>query len=141
KDTVRSYLMGGFVPVTSTAGLIDSWTYTPPDPTTNIPQQALPLGMNLWCFETPPSNGQEVEIDVRDFQSVPEGAMLDAGVDSGGAGGAGGAAGSGGAGGQTMSTTSISTSISTSTSTSTTGTTSAGGASTGNSSGGGSPMG
>src|SRR3954469_23823119 len=38
---VDSFLMGGLAPVGSTAGLIDSWTYTPPNPTVNIPQQAL----------------------------------------------------------------------------------------------------
>ena len=45
----------------------------PPNPTVNIPQQALPLGMNLWCFDAPPSDGKPVEIVIRDFAFVPEG--------------------------------------------------------------------
>jgi hypothetical protein len=96
-DRVDSFLMGGLVGVGSTAGLIDSWTYTPSDPTVNIPQQTLPLGMNLWCFDAPPSNGQNVEIVVRDFQFVPEGTTVDAGSPgTGGTAGSGGTAGGGG---------------------------------------------
>ena len=82
-------------PVDATTGLIKSWTYAPPNPTTNIPQQALPLGMNLWCFDSPPSDGKPVEIVIRDFQFVPEGA----GGGGGSAGGGGGGRGGGGGGG------------------------------------------
>ena len=90
--------LSGFEPLGSTAGLIKAWTFSPATPTTKIPQQALPLGMNLWCFQAPPSNGQNVEIIVRDFTFVPLGGAIDAGVADGGA--AGGAGGSGGAGGK-----------------------------------------
>jgi hypothetical protein len=102
---VDSFLMNGLVPVGSTAGLVDSWVYTPANPTVNIPQQTLPLGMNLWCFESPPSNGQNVEVVIRDFQFVPLGASVDAGtpgtggMGGGGGNGGGGAAGKGGTGG------------------------------------------
>ena len=92
--SIASSLLGGLQPVDGTTGLIKSWTYAPQNPTTNIPQQALPLGMNLWCFNGPPTDGQPVEIVIRDFQFVPEGA-------GGGAGG-GGAAGGGGRGGGTV---------------------------------------
>jgi hypothetical protein len=93
--------ISGFEPLGSTAGLIKAWTFAPASPATQVPQQALPLGMNLWCFQGPPSNGQNVEIIVRDFAFVPLGAAIDAGVlDSGAAGGAGGTGGSGGAGGK-----------------------------------------
>ena len=86
---IASLLLQGLQPADSTAGLLKNWTYAPANPTTNIPQQPLPLGMNLWCFDAPPSNGQPVEIVVRDFTYVPLG---------GSAGGAGGAAaGAGGA--------------------------------------------
>lgn len=54
-----------------TSGLIKSWTYAPSNASTNIPQQAFPLGMNLWCFGAPPSNGQNVEIVIRNFQFIP----------------------------------------------------------------------
>jgi hypothetical protein len=92
--------LSGFEPPESTAGLIKAWTFSPATPTTKVPQQALPLGMNLWCFESPPSNGQNVEIIVRDFAFVPQGTAIDAGAgDSGAAGGAGGTSGIGGSGG------------------------------------------
>ncbi len=92
--------MSGFEPLGSNAGLIKAWTFAPTTPATKVPQQALPLGMNLWCFQGTPSNGQNVEIIVRDFTFVPLGAVIDAGVgDSGSAGGAGGTGGTGGSGG------------------------------------------
>ena len=95
--SIANSLLGGLQPVDSTAGLIKSWTYAPQNPTTNIPQQALPLGMNLWCFSGPPTDGKDVEIVIRDFQFVPEGAGGAAG--RGGAGGGGGGGGGGGSGG------------------------------------------
>ncbi|HVT08477.1 MAG TPA: hypothetical protein VHO67_13540 [Polyangia bacterium] len=89
---IANLLLAGLQPPDSTAGLLKNWTYAPANPTTNVPQQPLPLGMNLWCFDAPPSNGQPVEIVVRDFTYVPLGSS------AGGAGGArGGAAGGGGA--------------------------------------------
>ena len=99
KSSIQDFLMSGIEPVGSTTNLIKSWTYAPPNPTINIPQQALPLGMNLWCFNAPPSNGQNVEVVIRDFQFVPEGVVIDAGAGTG-AGGNGGAGGGGGAGGR-----------------------------------------
>jgi MYXO-CTERM domain-containing protein len=102
KASITSSLLGGLQPVDGTANLIKTWTYMPASPSTNIPQQALPLGMNLWCFDTPPSDGQPVEIVIRDFQFIPEGATAGAGGSGGagpGAGGGGGSAGANGAAG------------------------------------------
>jgi hypothetical protein len=104
--SIANALLGGLQPLGSTTGLIDSWTYAPSNPTTNIPQQSLPLGMNLWCFDAPPSNGQPVEIVIRDFVYVSPDSAGGGGAGgtptgSGGqaAGGAGGRAEAGGAGG------------------------------------------
>ncbi|MDB4983113.1 MAG: hypothetical protein JWM82_3865, partial [Myxococcales bacterium] len=72
--SIESFLLSGFAAVGSTTGLIKSWKYAPTNPTTNIPQQALPLGMNLWCFDHTPSDGKNVEIVIRDFQMVAPGA-------------------------------------------------------------------
>jgi endoglucanase len=88
--SIANFLLGGLQPIDETTGLIKSWTYAPSNPTTNIPQQALPLGMNLWCFESPPTDGKPVEIVIRDFQFVPEGAGGGAGAGGAGGGGAGG---------------------------------------------------
>jgi MYXO-CTERM domain-containing protein len=99
--SITSSLLGGLQPVGGNEGLIKTWTYAPSNPTVNIPQQALPLGMNLWCFEAPPSDGQPVEIVIRDFTFVPAGS--EPGVGGGGSGGSGavgGGAGAAGAGGR-----------------------------------------
>lgn len=76
KSSITSSLMSGYQAPSSNAGLIKNWTYAPNNPTVNIPQQALPLGMNLWCFGAPPSNGQNVEVIIRDFQFIPEGSVV-----------------------------------------------------------------
>jgi hypothetical protein len=95
-SSITDFLFSGLAPVDLTKGAINMWTYAPSNPTVNIPQQALPLGMNLWCFDAPPSDGNPVEIVIRDFTFVPEGSSM--GAAGGGAGNAGTAGG--GAGGR-----------------------------------------
>ena len=85
--SIEDFLLGGLEPPSSTKSLLETWKYSPNNPKTNIPQQALPLGMNLWCYAIP-SDGKNVEIVVRDFQFLPEG------TSSGGTGGNGGTGGS-----------------------------------------------
>jgi len=61
-----------------TAGTIKRWTYAPATPSVNIPQRAMPLGMNLWLCSGcggSPSNGQPVEIIVRSFEFIPAGTL------------------------------------------------------------------
>ena len=96
-SSIADTLLSGLQPVDGTTGLIKSWTYAPANPTVNVPQQALPLGMNLWCFDSPPSDGNPVEIVIRDFVFVPASGAGGAGAGGAGAGGAGGQAGAGGA--------------------------------------------
>ncbi len=43
---IESSLLNGIQPVGSVTDLIKSWTYAPANSKTNIPQQAMPLGMN-----------------------------------------------------------------------------------------------
>jgi len=93
---IENSLLKGAQPVGSTLSLIESWTYAPNNSMLNIPQQALPLGMNLWCFDNPPSDGKEVEVVVRDFQFVPEGTNPNGSAGTGGASGSAGAAPGGG---------------------------------------------
>jgi len=95
--SITDFLFAGLQPIDGTAGLIKTWTYAPSNPTVNIPQQALPLGMNLWCFSTPPSDGNPVEIVIRDFSFAAAGAGGTGGAS--GSGGTGGASGAGGRGG------------------------------------------
>ncbi len=99
-------LFDGLEPLTGGADPLETWTYAPSAPTTNIPQMALPLGMNLWCFEAPPSDDNPVEIVIHSFEFVAEGAAGSGGSPGGAAGMAnvggrpGGAAGSVSAGGK-----------------------------------------
>jgi len=58
--------------------LFHSWTYnaatdtyTPTPGDVNHSLAAMPVHLNLWCFNGPPSNGQEVEIVVRAFKFTP----------------------------------------------------------------------
>lgn len=92
--SITDFLFDGLEPIDGSGTPLEIWTYTPEQPSTNIPQEPLPLGMNLWCFDAPPSDGNPVEIVVRDFQFVPEGAS----PGTGGAGGAGGLGGTGAGG-------------------------------------------
>lgn len=71
---IADFLFAGLQPVDGMDGLIRTWTYMPQNATVNIPQQPLPLGMNLWCFGAPPSDGNPVEIVIRDLTFVAAGA-------------------------------------------------------------------
>jgi len=101
-SSIEDFLFAGLQPATSVQSLLKSWRYAPANPTLNIPQQALPLGMNLWCFDLP-SDGKNVEIIVRDFQFLPEGASTagsgGGSADAGGSAGGGSGGSSGGPGG------------------------------------------
>ena len=93
--SIESSVLKGHQALASETGLLKKWKYAPNNPSVNIPQQALPLGMNLWCFDAPPSDGQNVEIVIRDFQFVKEGDPLPGNGGTGGTG-TGGVAGSAG---------------------------------------------
>lgn len=95
--SITDFLFDGFEPLVSSDNPLKTWTYAPSAPTTNVPQAALPLGMNLWCFDAPPSDGNPVEIVIHSFEFVAEGAA-GAGSEQGGAAGAENAGSSGTAG-------------------------------------------
>jgi hypothetical protein len=57
-----------------TSATIKTWTYAPANPSVNIPQRAMPVGMNLWLCDgsgNAPSNGLPVEIVIHSFEYVP----------------------------------------------------------------------
>ena len=103
KSSITDFLFSGLVDVSTTTGAMKTWTYQPQNSTTNIPQQALPLGMNLWCYDAPPSDGTPVEVVIRDFVFVAEnsgtGGAGTGGAAANGGGSSAGSAGRGGAGG------------------------------------------
>jgi hypothetical protein len=75
--SIRYRAQEGFKAVGDTTGTFGKWTYAPSNPSTNIPQKAVPLGMNLWlCSECTqaPSDGKPVEVIVRQFLHLPPGA-------------------------------------------------------------------
>jgi len=59
-------IMDGIQPIGTTANVIRTKTYA--SNATNIPQEAAPVGINFWCFQTTPAKDQSVVI--RDFQFV-----------------------------------------------------------------------
>lgn len=71
-------LMSGLQPIGTTANVLQTLTFAPPDYATRVPQVPLPLGMNLWCFKNTPASGQEVIL--RNFQFVPLSAPVPAAV-------------------------------------------------------------
>ena len=93
-------LFDGFEPLVTSSAPVKTWTYMPSQPSKNIPQAALPLGINLWCFDSPPSDANPVEIVIRSFEFVPQGAAAGAGGMAGGASSTGGASAGAGAGGR-----------------------------------------
>lgn len=61
RTSVRGVIMRGFVPLGVTRNVLASWTFRPADPKVRIPQIALPVAMNLWCFrDCPPTNERVV---------------------------------------------------------------------------------
>jgi uncharacterized protein (TIGR03382 family) len=73
KTGIAGTLMTGFQSIASTANVVLTVDYHPPNPSADVPQVPLPLGMNLWCYNAFPSSGQDVDIAIRDFVFVPEG--------------------------------------------------------------------
>jgi hypothetical protein len=61
-------LWDSFVPLHQTFGYVKHIVYAPHDYKAQIPQQALPLVMNLWSYEAlPPKSAQTVDIAIVDF--------------------------------------------------------------------------
>jgi hypothetical protein len=90
-SSITDFLFDGLSPISGGGTPRKTWTYMPAQPTTNIPQQPLPLGMNLWCFDAPPSDGNPVEIVIRDFQFLAEGDAIGTGGNGSSEAGAAGA--------------------------------------------------
>jgi hypothetical protein len=70
---IVSTVMSGFEAIGSTSNELSTYTYAPSDAADEIPQQPIPVLLNLWCYEAVPSSGNDVEIILQDFQFIPEG--------------------------------------------------------------------
>ena len=52
--------------------IVAQWVFAPSDPGARIPQQGMPVAMNLWTYQgVAPSNGRNVEIVIRSFRYTP----------------------------------------------------------------------
>jgi hypothetical protein len=68
---VHYWHMGGFQPIGTIANLFAEWNCASSSPAQNIPQQAMPLHMNLWLYQGhAPANGQSVEVIIHDFTTT-----------------------------------------------------------------------
>jgi hypothetical protein len=63
-------IMSGLQPIGTTANVLQTITFAPPDYAPRIPQVPLPVAMNLWCFRATPASNQEVTI--RSFEFIPK---------------------------------------------------------------------
>ena len=76
RGSVKEWTQSGLREVGDSGGILGQWMYAPSDPATNIPQRAMPLGMNLWLCDGcggAPGDGNPVEIVIRKFVQVPSG--------------------------------------------------------------------
>ncbi len=73
---IVSTVMSGLVPIGSTQNELNTQSYEPPNAADAIPQQPIPVLLNLWLYEAAPSSGNDVEVVLQDFQFVPEGQPL-----------------------------------------------------------------
>ena len=67
-DHIVFTLMNGVHPIGTTADIIKTETYS--SDSKNIPHEALPVGINLWCFQKTPATSQSVII--RNFEFAPK---------------------------------------------------------------------
>jgi len=68
---IQFWLMGGFQPVEATQNVMATWNYTPTNQLVTIPQNAMPLHINLWLDKGHiPSNGQPVEVIIHSFTKI-----------------------------------------------------------------------
>jgi hypothetical protein len=67
-DHIVFTLMNGAHAIGNTADVIKTETYS--STAKNIPQESVPVGINLWCFRATPKENQSVII--RGFVFVPK---------------------------------------------------------------------
>jgi hypothetical protein len=68
-DRIIFILMNGVHSVGDVGDVIKTETYSSSSGSINIPHEAVPVGINLWCFKNTPAKDQSVVI--RDFRFVP----------------------------------------------------------------------
>jgi hypothetical protein len=69
--SITETVMSGLQPLGTTQNMLQTWTFAPPDYLVRIPQQPVPVGMNLWCYKKRVASSQAVII--QSFQYVGAG--------------------------------------------------------------------
>lgn len=67
--SITETVMSGLQPLGTTQNVLHTWTFAPADSAVRIPQQPVPVGMNLWCFRRKVATSQAVVI--RSLQYEP----------------------------------------------------------------------
>jgi len=76
QSSVKEWTQSGLRALGDSGGILGQWVYAPTDPATDLPQRAMPLGMNLWLCDGcggAPGDGNRVEVVIRKFVQVPAG--------------------------------------------------------------------
>jgi hypothetical protein len=60
--SITETVMSGSQPLGTTQDVLHTWTFAPSDYLVRIPQQPVPVGMNLWCFKKKTASSQAVVI-------------------------------------------------------------------------------
>lgn len=68
--SITETVMSGSQPLGTTQDVLHSWTFAPSDNLVRIPQQPVPVGMNLWCFKKKVASSQAVVI--KSFQYLAQ---------------------------------------------------------------------
>jgi hypothetical protein len=68
--SITETVMSGSQALGTTQDVLHTWTFAPSDNLVRIPQQPVPIGMNLWCFKKKAASGQSVV--VRSFQYLSQ---------------------------------------------------------------------
>ena len=69
--SITETVMSGLQRLGTTQNVLQTWTFAPPDYLVRIPQQPVPVGMNLWCYKKRVASSQAVT--VQSFQYVSSG--------------------------------------------------------------------
>jgi hypothetical protein len=71
RDQVKFQSLEGYAEDVSRE--INSWVYSPSDPSRWVSQHPMPVHINLWLFKGfAPKNGREVEVVIHEFKFTPE---------------------------------------------------------------------
>jgi hypothetical protein len=68
---ITETVMSGLQPLGTTQNVLHTWTFAPADYLVRIPQQPVPVGMNLWCYKKKVASSQAVVIRSFEFLAGP----------------------------------------------------------------------